>query len=1490
MPNRGLVAYVPHGSVPETARVAFESLDPGEPDVGTDPGVRGSSLGFGDGGGSLAWTFEYGDRARRGRLIWSELGVGAGGWSVAFYTKHPAEIAKKSLVSTLRFADGKPPIQLFVDGATAIAGAAEGGSTYRTPLLSGGPNMALPAMEANKFHHVALVFSPWDRTTFNGADPGTLHVFFDGQLVRSEQSTRSALSTLSFGPEEIDGTEQLSWATVDEFFVYKTSLTPSQVESLYSKPKRGLARVWPTSLPVNVSGQSPYVQARANASADTLGTHAVMSPHVEREQLASLESASVKEFTLAGWFQMPTTEPVTHPLFRIGAAEDGADFLTLAVVDGAPSMRLVGVDAMGNGTWNTEDVFAGGNEWLMRPGAWHFVAFTRTESVARVWLDGHVVAEKLPGMPAAWPATEDHFIKYGDVPTAWVATYSRALDRNDLERLRSPGPRVWLDGTNRQVKVSELSARISKVAFSGAYDAVGTVADTTQTQAVVAPNDYGSFCRYDATTKVCDPQVIYEGWNAASRGDGDTIRVNGFWGGSVRVAADDALLHGSIGTSFRVRIPVVRPGRYALFARDWPEFFARDWPSNARSWLPWDVRLDVLCDQRACALEVGFPLSRDSTKRRQIEIPIAVGEWVNVAASFADDYRPQVAVNGEIKITSTGELHGAKEVAQLPGLPGWETANLASDTKRRVRFGYDFFEFWWGINEPFDMDDMRVYARSMQSVELAALTQTCAQAGCEDSHRTCSQGEPGTTATCGDCDDATSYTTLDTSDAYAPVDRLCEAKRGFLAPCLLDVQCAQGGCTDGRCLLPERATAEAECASRFRSVREQGSHFSCGGCNEYFDEPADANVADACIWKPPFRTGDLIGQANAGIFDDNSTLGFDTYACNSGHASTVMEPQYGVDIAQANAVDQSDANWVRVFRSAQVTAGARRGEERRTLCSPAMPDGCNDCLKTPKPAYCTGAFEGMCQRVGCAVCSDQGQVCSVTSGGYPVCDNRCRTNFVKRRALLTPEACAWSFRALHDWTATPSPHFNYDHFNTLFGSTIPPVADLKRLQRLSAQDNLIALERAGVGAAYMHMADELSRTGIDRASVYENLVHKLTPGLPNPLTKQGSLKLSDCVRNDSAFFSPANDEICVAMRNPNGASCPPLNPATGRPEVSSSNGNEFCESGYCGRQTGVCTEGGATRAEVGRKDGNDSSSGSFDIAVFTVTQANESTSRHAGTGTTRTSETYFRNTLEVSALGFAVPIYNMTGTITTRAGTDPEMTTSYSVLGVPMSEPAEPLAGCSGGMWNDGSWEGSGECTAIAPDSVPLPQVAVTPACLAVPEERLKRFTKEKTFLAGPVPITISAKPAVQACVGVEAGFSAADLTGKIGFVPKLETAMEISGGIGGSIGPLEVSFGVRAAITLLELSLPTVWLSSVEQYTDPTTNALLSQWSLVSRVDVSAELTLLSLAFSIYINVDLWLFEISWEQTIVSLQGFTLKKQLYGGPRREFVLDLTSQ
>jgi hypothetical protein len=1252
----------------------------------------------------------------------------------------------------------------------------------------------------------------------------------------------------------------------------------------------------------------------------------------EVEEGLTAEFANAEKFTLAGWYYFPDNAPATVDLFRLSQQGDKnvETVFRLAARDGVPFAEVVSFDTDASFVVDPAnpklpplvknlDVVVGGTAWPMDPSAWHFVAVTRNAGSLRIWLDGQLVGEGTSKYKYALTWSQRREITYGAVPMAWTAAYGEALDQEGLERVRSPGPRVWLSGSSAERVVSAApfgaSGPRGASGFTGPLDLFGSerslanpgpTSGSGATAVIVAPNDYGGSCQYNPETKTCDPLVTYGGDGGVSLGRDGSMRFAKRWSGRIQVDAPP--LQG-MGAVFDVYFPAGTRGFYPGLVRDAPD--------HATPFLlPWDIRADFSCDGKACALDVFYQFDAGGSRKR-FQVPIPADAWVRIGVGYDGKSRPQVAINGK--------LEKGKDLSSTQSIDQFSRASLQKEPRRRVRFGYDIREFWFTADAFYDAREFRLYGRTVSGIELIELTQSCAEAACDVGRRACVEGGALTTTVCTECtNDA--YAVLESSPDYGARDILCREKQIFADSCVADVECASAACTNQQCSARTEAEALSLCDERYRNISQQDAdRFTCGECKRYFESGVDSAPTDSCIWKPPYKGLDLIGVGNDGIHDPDNSPGFDTFACDSGHAVTTKERPFGVDPdIHYNEWQQSDPAYMLSTNPQFHHANVRlrpTNDERRTRCTPAMLTGCEDCRKSPAPSTCTPEFKKLCITDGCRACSEAGQSCNLDNG-YPICV-RCRPNYVSRRALMTPEACQSIYKSFHNWQSGHSSAWNANWPAKLFASPVPSMEDLKgMLQLITANDlqflglvfpagipgldvppDVVLLESKGVGAALAKSVQSLDklrsdpaaydrayRALQDQANVFASTAPRVGDATSGASVDARSLAFYNCVRTSSVFWSAANDEICTAKRNPRGAPCPPINPDTKLPETG--NGDEFCETNYCGRQLGLCTDGGDPRTETGQKSSNDRARG-IDIAVFAVTQTNKAMFKVSGEGDDRTSTSSLVEKLDVEVLTLPIPIYNFTANIETRTGEKPSAPeASFTVLGIDVPEEADPVASCTGGRWENGSWEGSGECELNLDFELPKPTIKPKPLCKAVAEKIRKALKKskiaepiffEKVFNLGPVPITVEGAPIVEPCVAVEAGFSEADLEAKLSFVSSFNTGYELQA----SAGFANFSAGVRATLTLLEVKLPVSWVMTVEQDSDPQTQEPLPRYSLVSRADISVELTLLGLTLSLFAEADFFLFSIEWELKLIELKAFELNQRIYGGPKREFVLDL---
>ncbi|MCB9738975.1 MAG: hypothetical protein H6747_06890, partial [Deltaproteobacteria bacterium] len=352
-------------------------------------------------------------------------------------------------------------------GLVVIEPSSEGGRLrmvggMRTTRTAGAPSKDV-------WHHVAVTYHPYPGT--GGLGERTLYL--DGLVqgvehgvpqFRFREIVLGAGPVGDAGPVAV-GAGKLSPAVahLDEFFAYDRALSGVEVRALIDKRDRSVLRAWPNlAAPgvvkdgVGISGGTGFGAAKDLAITEPL----LIDPATQgglvaaqralglgkgvswSSRVADGELAGLKNFTLAGWVRVaePADGKALLQLLLDGKAE-----ASVAIDKGCDGRAIVGV--AGGAT----TAVPASCEHGVGATQWAFVALVREGKQQSVWIDGYRVGTAT--LPADAPlfagatAKQVRSFEVGDgVDLAWAALFGRALGQAELQRWRSTGPAVWLDG------------------------------------------------------------------------------------------------------------------------------------------------------------------------------------------------------------------------------------------------------------------------------------------------------------------------------------------------------------------------------------------------------------------------------------------------------------------------------------------------------------------------------------------------------------------------------------------------------------------------------------------------------------------------------------------------------------------------------------------------------------------------------------------------------------------------------------------------------------------------------------------------------------------------------------------------------------------------------------------------------------------------------------------------------------------------------------
>ncbi len=484
---------------------------------------------------------------------------------------------------------------------------------------------------------------------------------------------------------------------------------------------------------------------------------------------------------------------------------------------------------------------------------------------------------------------------------------------------------------------------------------------------------------------------------------------------------------------------------------------------------------------------------------------------------------------------------------------------------------------------------------------------------------------------------------------------------------------------------------------------------------------------------------------------------------------------------------------------------------------------------------------------------------------------------------------------------------------------------------------LSKLEQAGVGRVFldpkysMHVYSEYMATKSWNGGMRpEHLRLNACAMKSYKGTNEEGWELANPVQ--SKFFDQAlNRPVCVENKFPNGTPCPPGGSAK---TYTRANAGLFCSSGFCAADTKVCETGYQGYEEVhgrARNDGNDGGGGN-DLGPIALVQDNGSVFRFDQVDATKVKlvagttdhrhvflEAHSKDTIHIfgwsaDVLDMSVSVLESPGAadVSVRANVSQE----FLVCGLQLpSLPKLPKATCGAVQFENGAYKAptcklektsvgvtvkhnpqsqTGGKTVDNEKSVSITDGGLVPTItynIPIPLEECPKnldgfkmvmgracFAK-KTFV-GPVPFKVEAKvePVASVKFGAELDSETFEPAAKL--TPSIGLALEVKGGVGGDIGPLELFAGIKGVVTIIEAALPVSFGLSFVQMT-ANGSAITDLWEVRKAITGRFELNFLKLALGVFFEIGAGPIKVELEYTFFSWDGIGLSWKL-----GEFVAD----
>jgi hypothetical protein len=1320
--------------------------------------------------------------------------------------------------------------------ATALlaVGDVAGGRKLRFEVPGLPPLVATSGLQGGDWHHVALVHRP-----FLGAQKaGVTTLYVDGKPEATSETLvpptfdhlwlgAAVLANPPKGAPNLLGGALAAVADLDDAYLYDRALSDHEVRALRDKPGLHVAKVWPGVDPQAAVAVQGWVSGgkatTAAVTADKLLGPAATTQGQDSDKLKASYAAlhvpagaklqlpmpvgdlgKPDTFTLAAWLKLAALPGADKPFLQL--TQGGVVQLAVsgaAACDG----RALQASVLGGAATQVQACEHG-----LQAGRWAFVSLVQKGNAVSLRIDGHEIGVGTSGaaiLPGAATVATLEFT--GELDVAWATLFDAALPHDDLERWRSQGPAVWLDGA------VYLDAGVSRLRDYVDFQHAATGADVA-----LRPVAWGKAGTAAALSAAQGPLVLAA---AAGAGQASAVTVPALgriaplpgsqvrsfsWSGHLTftlpaqgVAAQVPLVEhrpaGGTTRTFGARlvcqgatsgatvwchVEAVGPGTSSWSSEKWP----LSWP-NAAAGAALDVDLDLA-------------LAWDGTTPK-----IAVGSRASGAATVHD------AVAAHSLKVETYKVEWPVTAATWPS-DAAVLATVAPSSGASVQ-----------------LPELRVYTRALSGLELEQLVRrACADLGCD--HRTCSTANAAALPACGPCD-ASHF------EAGDQMGDFCLERRPFFATCTAHEQCASHFCAEGRCQAKSQTTECTDscgalhrtCVSHEATVLgAKAKVFGCSStCVSYYATPVSDATSGPCVWAPTTA--------------DGQTCDVDA-ACVSGKCVTNDTPKYaGGTVGGTVCAFSTKAGCDKLHRDAQAIQSVPLTGKPAYTCS-----GCSKELYLSEPLW------------------------------------------HEAYSLMTHAACDKG-SANATWTpANDNPKWELCFHNGEVSLKCLGILLLKKSTTLDSAD-IAKLRKVGIGP---------------------DLLRSVTAGQRGWSSEMQFCYCGNCPTftfNASPFQDPKfNHPICVGTQYPNGTTCPPPGVS-----VSADDANQFCESGFCARDTHQCEDGVAAVEDTRAADRQDAkeSKKSNEYGPITVTQTNRATldvhkiKQAAGSqdAPKRAYTVEVQSTHAASVFGSAS--FDVISMGLSLHGQMDDKKAQYVphifVFGIeqPKVKSATPPSGCAGATWIDGEYKTTENCgiAADSPTSTPtLPQIKFCPPVFKGCEkskdlpkgwEAGPTCLKRSTFV-GPVPVSVEASARLEVCINMGLAIDSQTFEPAFKVGPEVDLGVEVKGGVG--VDQLITVFaGIKGTLSLLKLGFPVSWFLRVEQIFGSDGTMLEGLFKVAYIREVSAEMTILRLTVALFAEVGFGPFKAETEYPIFDFPGFNLSVTLGGKVKEKFKLDLTN-
>jgi len=783
--------------------------------------------------------------------------------------------------------------------------------------------------------------------------------------------------------------------------------------------------------------------------------------------------------------------------------------------------------------------------------------------------------------------------------------------------------------------------------------------------------------------------------------------------------------------------------------------------------------------------------------------------------------------------------------------------------------------------------DLRLYARVLNVIELGALAKRgCAAASCEQQSRVClspAGAGSGTIdlSTCGRCAAG--------STEHAGK---CQATLGFDSACATNEECQSGLCgPKARCLEPSANTACVDhCLLLGRDCVAAGSGSSGYTCSEscratpssVYALPYDPFVEQGgrCEWYPMQEPGDYC---------------WDDYDCSS--AKCVSGSRTGYEVTNQIPVNMNHGGWVTDDICFATDAEGKAGK-----CAVASSSS------LPVRPSCAGFDDLACKDQNRLAIAQTTVIPGLGSSSVYSCGS-CAEGYHEQWTMLSPQACSTMWR--NYYALGDNKNLNYQGKDELLQE--PSLTVLRRLLLGDANPTsnptpaiYAQLDLAGAGPVLVNWP-QLSSWEQDkyRKTSGEQTKHFWMADCNKRRWNISSLRAPEY--HWSAFTRPnLNYTRCVANRAPEGSACPPSGVVLDRAHAGQS-----CMTGFCANDTGLCETGYGPIFEetqgASRNDANKGGTSHNDIGGLGLVQKNYSYVRVAPS--TDPSVTDKRTYGMGMGLSYSINVFGLLQfdalDVKVALSTEKEKQKgrydqSVEVFGldVPIPLPdrpdmakklTSPLAGCSSPVWSDGEWQKPNCVVRKDPTGQPLfSNIASVGISIPLPLGDCQDWGKgsgavatsgvaqkgklcfKETTIVGVVPVTVKAQITINALLNLGAIVDPDNVSPTFTVAPGIGVGLDVRGGAG--IEEFVTAYaGVRADITIVELSFPVSWSLLADTVQDRGGHIVNGLYHVMHRRDVGMELRFLKMALGVFVELGIGPFTHEWNWDLLGFDGVKL-------------------